>query len=219
MILCTCRTPRSREQSTSARKVCLLYDQNKKDFVIIKHRRHILEKYIGAQRFVGFFSWLCYSGADWLGWQTLITWPILSKNKTNLNTLMVPSSDAQAIELESWQNASAFILQPATKGESSLCYIFFIHILLCLKHVGEQEQILYLTASYRGGATPRGEGGGGHPRRRPEFSQGKARGRGERHDKVKVLNHDAVILYSSRTKLQPTQRRFELLVETAGWTR
>ena len=61
-------------------------------------------------------------------------------------------------------------------------------------------------------------GGGGHTQRRPEFSQGKARGRGERHDKVKVRNHDAVILYSSRTKLQPTQGRFELLVETAGWT-
>ena len=29
----------------------------------------------GAQRYVGFFfSWLCFSDADWLGEQTLITW-------------------------------------------------------------------------------------------------------------------------------------------------
>ena len=28
----------------------------------------------GAQRFMGCFSWLYFSGADWLGRQTLVTW-------------------------------------------------------------------------------------------------------------------------------------------------
>ena len=31
----------------------------------------------GVQRFVGFFSWLCFLDADWLGRQTPITWYVL----------------------------------------------------------------------------------------------------------------------------------------------
>ena len=33
-----------------------------------------LGKFKGAQRFVGFFSWLCFPDADWPGRKTLITW-------------------------------------------------------------------------------------------------------------------------------------------------
>ena len=78
MILCARSTPRSREQSTKRSentwKVCLFDSQNNKISMIIKHGRHFFRNSGGAQRIVGFFPWLCYSGADWLGRQTVITW-------------------------------------------------------------------------------------------------------------------------------------------------
>ena len=82
MILCTRSTSTSSEQSTkrrsrseNMRKVCLFYSQNNKIVWLSNMGRHIfLRNSWGAQRFVGFFSWLCFSVTDWLGRQ--IWWKI-----------------------------------------------------------------------------------------------------------------------------------------------
>ena len=80
MILCARSTSRSREQSTKRRsrsenmwKVCLFYSQNNKIVWLSNMADTFWRNSRGAQRFVG-FSWSCFSDADWLGWQTPITW-------------------------------------------------------------------------------------------------------------------------------------------------
>ena len=45
----------------------------------------------GAQRFVGFFSWLCVSDADWLDRRTQITWNGGYKNSTKKRWVLVSS--------------------------------------------------------------------------------------------------------------------------------
>ena len=80
-ILCARSTSRSSEQSTKCRshsercerfvysvvKITWLYDYQ-------KWRTHFSRNSRGAQRFMVFFSWLCFRDADWLGGQTAITW-------------------------------------------------------------------------------------------------------------------------------------------------
>ena len=79
MILCALSTSRSREQSTKRRpssenmlKVCLFYSQNNK----ILWLSNMADKFVWEIHEVrrGLWAWLCFSGADWLGEQTLITW-------------------------------------------------------------------------------------------------------------------------------------------------
>ena len=76
MILCA-RSTRSREQSTKWRM-----SETFVDFIVKRTRLYDYQTWQtclsrnsgGAQRFVGFFSWLCFSDADWLGRETPITW-------------------------------------------------------------------------------------------------------------------------------------------------
>ena len=42
--------------------------------MIIKHVTHFVRNSRGAQRFLDFFSWLCFLDADWLSRQSPITW-------------------------------------------------------------------------------------------------------------------------------------------------
>ena len=70
---------RSSEQSTKRRsrsenmgKVCLFCSKNNQ--IADSWQKHFWRNSWGAQRFVGFFSWLCVSEADWLGEQPPITW-------------------------------------------------------------------------------------------------------------------------------------------------
>ena len=75
MILCARSTLRSCELSTkrrsrgeNTRKVCLFYSR-------IKHSRHIFKETVEVRTGLWVFcSLLCFSGADWLGRQTAITW-------------------------------------------------------------------------------------------------------------------------------------------------
>ena len=78
MILCARSTSRSREQSTkrrsrseSMRKVCLFYSQNNIMVWLSKMEDTFLEKCTRCAKVCGMFSWLCFSGADWLGRQFL----------------------------------------------------------------------------------------------------------------------------------------------------
>ena len=102
MILCARSTSRSSEQSTKHRsrreinrKVCSFYSQNNKivwlsnmaDTFFVWNSR-------GAQRFVGFFSWLRLSDADWLGGLTLIT------RMENMSKLVIQSRDSRSV---TWQ--------------------------------------------------------------------------------------------------------------------
>ena len=82
MILCARSTSRSRELSTKCRsrsenvwKVCLVYSQNNKIFLIIKHDRHIFWEIHEVRRGMwAFFSLLCFSDADWLCRRNPISW-------------------------------------------------------------------------------------------------------------------------------------------------
>ena len=52
-----------------------VYSIVKITIVWLSNGRHIFWRAAqGAQRFVGLFSWLCFSDADWLGRKTLVTW-------------------------------------------------------------------------------------------------------------------------------------------------
>ena len=77
MIHCGRSTSRSREQSMKRRsrsenmwKICLFYSQNNK-IVWLSNMADtfFLRNLGGAQRNVGFFSWLCFTDADWLNRQ------------------------------------------------------------------------------------------------------------------------------------------------------
>ena len=80
IILCARSTSRSwSEQSMKRRsgsenmwKVCLFYSHSNKILW--------LSNSWGVQRFVVFFSWLCFSGADWLCRWTSVTWIVLKSN-------------------------------------------------------------------------------------------------------------------------------------------
>ena len=63
-----------RSHSESTLKVCFFSSQNNKIWWLSNVEGTSFEKWTGAQRFVDFFSWLCFSDADWLGRKTVITW-------------------------------------------------------------------------------------------------------------------------------------------------
>ena len=72
-------------------KVCLFYSQNNKIAWLLNMGRHIfLRNSRGAQRHVGFFSWLCFSNADWLVRGTPVTW-ISSPSQTSVFQQRGPS--------------------------------------------------------------------------------------------------------------------------------
>ena len=82
MILCTSSMSRWCEQSTKHRrssenmwKVCLCYSQNNK-ILWLSNTSNTFDGEIHAVRksMLAFYSWLCYTGSDWLSRQTPITW-------------------------------------------------------------------------------------------------------------------------------------------------
>ena len=63
-----------RSSSENTRKVCLFYSQSNKSVWLSNMADILLRNSRGAQRYVGFFSWLYFPDADWLGRQAPITW-------------------------------------------------------------------------------------------------------------------------------------------------
>ena len=86
MILCARSTSRSREQSRKRRprrermpKVCLFYSPNNKILRLSNMTDTLFEKISRCAKVYGLFLyWLCFSGADWVGRQTPITWKLLT---------------------------------------------------------------------------------------------------------------------------------------------
>ena len=77
MILRARSTSRSSEQSTkrrsrTVRNVCSFKIKITRLYDYQTWRIHFVRNSRGAQRFIGFFSWSCFSDADWLG--RPITW-------------------------------------------------------------------------------------------------------------------------------------------------
>ena len=98
-----------RSCSENIPKVCLFYGQNNKIW-----QTHCLRNSWSTQRFLGFFSWLCFSDADWLGRQTPITWWCLNEIRKARKTHFMPRTVALLKWLFDWTKTMLFWLTLTT---------------------------------------------------------------------------------------------------------
>ena len=73
MILCARSMLRSREESMNADHAARTFEgfvySIVNDFIIIKHGRHLFEKFMRSAKVCGLFQLMCFWDTDWLGRQ------------------------------------------------------------------------------------------------------------------------------------------------------
>ena len=137
VIFCARSTSRSREKnkkrrshSESMRKVVYpivkITRLGQTWFVCLRNSR-------GAQRYMGFFSWWCFSDADWLGRQIPITW--IPEVQVELCSVYLSLWSASAILDCTWQTKCSWSLVQFEDYTSSffLSFIAFPFFLLYIR--------------------------------------------------------------------------------------
>ena len=87
-------------------------------------RKHYLISSWGAQRFVGLFSWLCVSDADWLGRQTPITWMEFLTNKSHSRMRRILKLWCKRKLLDAWERGTKLKICGYASTSSRSCWVF-----------------------------------------------------------------------------------------------